>query len=237
MLATLGVVPSLSATTRPPLHRDAIVTAAVRVADAGGPAALTMAAVARELGPFTAMALYRHVASKEELLDLMLDAVTAEIPLPDAGPAGWRAALRRLALDSAAMAARHPWYATLAPTRPPLGPHTMARTEAALRALVPTGLPLGEALGHVAMLDRHVYGSAALAAGEAAMAAAHGVQDEAGLAATIRALHPAADAARYPLLAAWMRTAEGPSAAEQLARGVDFLLDGIERRITEPGRG
>ncbi len=55
---------------RPGLSADAIVTAAMQVADAEGLEAITMARVAAKLG-FTPMALYRYVASKDELLQLM----------------------------------------------------------------------------------------------------------------------------------------------------------------------
>src|SRR3954463_5292317 len=65
-----------------PLEREDIVRAAVALADEGGADALTMAAVARRLGPYTPMALYRYVLSKDGLVDLMLDHVTGEIPLP-----------------------------------------------------------------------------------------------------------------------------------------------------------
>ncbi len=62
------------------LGRAEIVAAAIGLADEEGPAALTMKAVAARLGPYSAMALYRYVHSKDGLIDLMLDAATAEIP-------------------------------------------------------------------------------------------------------------------------------------------------------------
>src|SRR3954470_22437129 len=97
------------------LSRHAIVAAAMDVADARGAAELTMAAVADRLGDYTSMSLYRYVQSKVGLVDLMLDAAIAEVPLPDPAP-GWRAALRQLGLDSWAMAHRHLWYAQLVHT-------------------------------------------------------------------------------------------------------------------------
>lgn len=101
-----------------PLERDDIVRAATAVADEGGAEALTMAAVARRLGPYTPMALYRHVMSKDGLVDLMLDAATAEIPVPAEPGPDWRADLRGIATESWAMAKRHLWFAQLVPTRP-----------------------------------------------------------------------------------------------------------------------
>src|SRR5215470_20063869 len=78
---------------RSPLDRDDIVRAGVAVADEGGADALTMAAVAGRLGPCTPMALYRHVLNKDGLVDLMLDHVTAEVPVPDEPGDDWRADL------------------------------------------------------------------------------------------------------------------------------------------------
>ena len=79
----MGTEPSIwtrpdRAPRRPLLNQDAIVRAAIEVADAGGADALTMQSVAQALGAFTPMSLYRYIYSKEGLVDLMLDAVLAE---------------------------------------------------------------------------------------------------------------------------------------------------------------
>ena len=58
------------------------MAAAIALADEAGAATLTMKAVAARLGPYSAMALYRYVYSKDGLVDLMLDAATAEVPVP-----------------------------------------------------------------------------------------------------------------------------------------------------------
>jgi AcrR family transcriptional regulator len=73
------------------------VTAAIGLADEAGAGALTMKAVAARLGPYSAMALYRYVHSKDGLVDLMLDAATAEIPRPVRPGPDWRADLEELA--------------------------------------------------------------------------------------------------------------------------------------------
>ena len=79
------------------LGREEIVAAAIALADEAGPDALTMKAVAARLGPYTAMALYRYVSNKDGLVDLMLDAATAEVPLPPQPGPDWRADLLELA--------------------------------------------------------------------------------------------------------------------------------------------
>jgi AcrR family transcriptional regulator len=212
------------------LTRAAVVRAAVSVADEAGAAGLTMAAVAGRLGEYSAMALYRYVDSKDGLVDLMLDHVVAEVPLPDPAAGDWRAQLREVALDSWAMARRHVWYAQLVHTRPPLGPNLLRRTEALLRTLTATGLDLPEALSYVQMLDRHVYAAALADAEERAMLRTYGVDDDGAFEAAVQELRQVV-AARHPLLGRWMAAPVGPTAEEQLSRGLDFLLDGIAGRI------
>lgn len=227
-----------------PLERDDIVAAAVAVADEGGERALTMAAVARRLGPYTPMALYRHVLSKDGLVDLMLDHVAAEIALPARPGDDWRADLRAVAAESWAMVKRHLWFAQLVPTRPPLGPHLMARTECVLGTLVRQGATVGEAMTYAALLDRHIFGSAQQEAEERAMRARYGLTTPERLGEAVTAARAlAAEGGRHPLLAQWMAAPEGADMDEQFALSVAFLIDGIATRLpgaapgSAPGAG
>jgi AcrR family transcriptional regulator len=90
------------------MERAEIVSAAVRIADADGVDAVSMRRLADELGVAT-MTPYTHVASKDELLDLMRDAVAAEMLLPEPLPEDWRAALRAIADRTRAAYEAHPW--------------------------------------------------------------------------------------------------------------------------------
>ncbi|GLY04309.1 TetR/AcrR family transcriptional regulator C-terminal domain-containing protein [Actinoplanes sp. NBRC 101535] len=116
-----------------PLDRERIVAAAVALADEGGLEAVSLRKVAARLeaGP---MRLYGYIAVKEELLDLMVDEVYAEI-LPEERAGDWRAALGGLAHRTRRAALRHPWLADLLGGRPALGPNGLAVTEATLAAL------------------------------------------------------------------------------------------------------
>lgn len=220
---------------RSPLERDDIVRAAVAVADEGGAQALTMTAVAKRLGPYTPMALYRYVLNKDGLVDLMLDSVTAEIPVPDAPGDDWRADLHALATESWAMVKRHLWYAQLMPTRPPLGPHLMRRTEFLLQVLVGQGLPVGEAMTYAALLDRHILGSAQQEAEELAMRRRYGLHSPQQLGEAITAARAlAAEGGRHPLLTEWMTAPSGAGMDEQFALSLAFLVEGIAARL--PGR-
>jgi AcrR family transcriptional regulator len=97
-----------------------------------------MRKLASQLG-FEVMSLYTHVSGKGDLLDGMVDAVAAEIALPDEST-GWRQDLRAIAIATHAALARHPWAAPLWATRTP-GPARLAHMEALLRALGGAGLP------------------------------------------------------------------------------------------------
>ncbi|WP_371614295.1 TetR/AcrR family transcriptional regulator C-terminal domain-containing protein [Streptomyces sp. NBC_00454] len=94
-------------TQRIPLNRDRVLRAAVTLADAIGIDALSMRRLAQELG-VVPMALYKHVANKEELLDGMADAIVGEIDPPAAG-ADWRLVVRGRILSARRVLLRHPW--------------------------------------------------------------------------------------------------------------------------------
>jgi AcrR family transcriptional regulator len=219
------------------LGREEIVAAAIALADEAGPAALTMKAVAARLGPYTAMALYRYVHSKDGLVDLMLDAATAEIPVPDQPGPDWRADLRALAAHTREMTERHPWYAVLFHTRPPVGPHMMRRLEFMLAVLTAQGASTATAMTYAALIDRHIFGSALQEAEEARISRRYGLDDEASLAAAMAAVHGlAAASGRYPHLASWLAQPTGPSPDEQFAIGLGFLIDGIARQLPDGRR-
>ena len=120
------------------LSRDEIVSAAIAVADAEGPDAISMRRIARELNA-GAMSLYWYVASKEELLDLMLDAIEAEIEVPESS-GDWRADLGAFAHRTRAALSRHMWAIEFIGTRPPSGPNDVRNLERLLSLLDETGV-------------------------------------------------------------------------------------------------
>jgi AcrR family transcriptional regulator len=216
------------------LGREEIVAAAIALADQTGAAALTMKAVAARLGPYSAMALYRYVHSKDGLVDLMLDAATAEVPVPGRPGPDWRADLEELAAQTRRMTIRHPWYAALFHTRPPAGPHMMQRLEFMLAVLAGQGATTADAMTYAALIDRYIFGSGLQEAEEARMSREHGLDDEAVLRSAMAAVHDlAAASSRFPLLAGWLAHPSGPSPEEQFGLGLGFLLDGIARCLEE----
>jgi AcrR family transcriptional regulator len=131
--------------------RAEITAAAVGLADRDGLDALSMRRVAAELGTGAA-SLYRYVETREELLDLMTDAVTGEYSLPE--PSGdWLADLVAFGEQSRAILRRHPWLAGLVITRPVLGPHGVALMEYVLTVLAPHPADMAAKLEAFAMLN------------------------------------------------------------------------------------
>jgi AcrR family transcriptional regulator len=215
------------------LGRAEIVAAAIDLADEAGLDAMTMKAIAARLGSYSPMALYRHVPGKEGLVDLMLDAATAEIPLPVEPGRDWRVDLRTLAVDTRQMTTRHPWYALLIHTRPPAGPHMMRRLEFMLSVLTGQGATVAAAMTYAALIDRHIFGSGLQEAEEARFNQRHGLDDGAKLHAALATLHQLAAAdGRLPHLTSWLAEPSGPPPEEQFGLGLDFLLDGIARRLS-----
>lgn len=123
------------------LSPDAVVAAAVAIADRDGLGSATMRRIAQALGVAT-MTLYTYVPGKAELLDLMLDAAYLQMPRRDTAGLPWRERLTAVAQENRELFAAHPWAARVCTLRPPLGPGLMAKYEHELAAF--DGLGLGE---------------------------------------------------------------------------------------------
>jgi AcrR family transcriptional regulator len=101
---------------RTTLNRDRVLHAAVALADHTGIDSLSMRNLANELG-VVPMALYKHVANKEQLLDGMVDVVIGEID-PPTGGSDWKAAIRERILSARRALLRHPWASRVIESRP-----------------------------------------------------------------------------------------------------------------------
>lgn len=89
------------------LTRDDVLRAAVELADEEGLGSVSMRNLAARLD-VVPMALYNHVANKEELLDGMSDAIVDEID-PPPGVGSWKSAVRERVLSARQVMLRHPW--------------------------------------------------------------------------------------------------------------------------------
>jgi AcrR family transcriptional regulator len=121
-------------TGRPPQHsREEITTTAIGIADREGLDAVSMRRVAADLGTGAA-SLYRYLDTRDDLLDLMIDATGAEYALPAPG-GDWLAGLLEAGEQARAIIRRHRWLASLIITRPVLGPNGLALLEHVLAVL------------------------------------------------------------------------------------------------------
>jgi AcrR family transcriptional regulator len=215
-------MPKPSKTRRSPLSKARVLQAAVALADEVGPEAFSMRSLAQELG-VVPMALYKHVANKEELLDGMVDIVFGEIELPSADR-DWRLAMRNRAMSTREALQRHSWAIGLMESRNP-GPANLRNHNAVMGCLREAGFSFDMAVHGYSVQDAYIYGFALQeqdlgfetpqSAGEAAKkrADAIGALDE------------------YPYLAEIVTklTELGYDNAVEFAWGLDLILDGLER--------
>jgi AcrR family transcriptional regulator len=225
---------------KPGLSVDAIVEAAVRIADTEGLEAVSMARVAKELG-FTTMSLYRHVTSKDELLQLMWNASAQGAESLVLEGDGWRERLRQWALIQREMMDRHPWVTQMPMAAPPLAPNSLTFVERGLETLDGTGLPDADKLRVIGLLSSYTLSEGRMAH-DAARAAAAAQAAAAGDAPAApwtfeQLLRQLVDAESYPILhrIAWTADVfDAPSGQDEEAEfrfGVECILDGVQQLI------
>jgi AcrR family transcriptional regulator len=208
--------------TRKPLSSARVLQAAVALADEGGLEAFSMRGLAQELG-VVPMALYKHVANKEELLDGMVDIVFSEIELPS-GDLDWRSAMRRRAISTREALQRHSWAIGMMESRHP-GPANLQNHNAVMGCLRKAGFPFEMAIHAYSVQDAYIYGFALQEkdlAFETPDSAAEAAQRRAQ---TIGALED------YPYLVeiATRLHESGYDNAAEFVWGLDLVLDGLER--------
>lgn len=138
------------------LSVQTITAAAIALADAEGIDALSMRRLAAQLG-VTAMSLYNHVANKDALLDLMLDAVAAQIEIPQIG-APWQGEMRRRAFSMQAMLRKHRWASPLLFSRIVLSDAILREGDATIGCLLASGFTHAQADWAKNAIDNHIYG-------------------------------------------------------------------------------
>jgi AcrR family transcriptional regulator len=208
--------------TRKPLSRERVLQAAVALADEAGLEAFSMRALAQELG-VVPMALYKHVANKDELLDGMVDSVFGEIELPPAG-LDWRSAMRRRAISTRDALIRHSWAIGMMESRHP-GPANLRNHNAVMGCLRETGFSFETAIHAYSVQDAYIYGFA-LQERDTGFE----TPDSAGEAAQRRA--ESVDALeQYPHLVEIVTKLpeSGYDNAVEFTWGLDLILDGLEQ--------
>jgi AcrR family transcriptional regulator len=208
-------------TPRQRLTRARVLQAAVALADQIGLEAFSMRGLAQELG-VVPMALYKHFANKDELLDGMVDIVFDEMTFPTEGD-DWTCVLRRRAITARESLNRHSWAIGLMESRHP-GPANLRHHNATMGCLREAGFSFEMAIHAYSIQDAYIYGFALQdkdlgfktpqSAGKAARRRAD----------RIRALDD------YPYLAEIATTLpqSGYNPADEFAWGLDLILDGLD---------
>jgi len=208
--------------TRKPLSSARVLQAAVARADEAGLEAFSMRGLAQELG-VVPMALYKHVANKDELLDGMVDIVFGEIELPS-GDLDWRSAMRRRAISTREALSRHSWAIGMMESRHP-GPANLRNHNAVMGCLRTAGFAFETAVHAYSVQDAYIYGFA-LQERDLALE----TPDSAGEAAQRRA-ETIGTLDDYPHLAEIARRLPGTGydSDVEFAWGLDLILDGLDR--------
>jgi AcrR family transcriptional regulator len=218
---------------RPGLTREAIVAAAISIADAEGISAVSIRRVASELGART-MSLYTHIESKEGLFDLMADELAAEILIPDEQlPADWREAISMIVRKEREAMQRHPWAQELAGLKTTIGPNALKHIEQSLTALDGLGVDVPTAARIVSAVDEYMLGCVI----REEMHRRHGLTPDERRATKLPHLRSMTANGDYPHIAALLALAPDlvMTGTEAFERGLTWLLDGIAQNVAESG--
>jgi AcrR family transcriptional regulator len=216
---------------KPGLNVDAIVAAAVDIANAEGLAAVSMARVAKAVG-FTTMSLYRYVTNKDELLQLMWNASADGVTEFQLDGDTWRSRLLSWAMAQREAIARNIWIVQMPMATPPLAPNSLRWMEVGLEALDDTGLDDGDKMRILGLISSHALIDARMA---------YDAQQAMGAGATpvdyTAILREVVEEDRFPQLhrVAWSGAADDPEpGGEPFAEyrfDLEVMLEGIEALV------
>ncbi|TQS42372.1 TetR/AcrR family transcriptional regulator [Cryptosporangium phraense] len=203
-----------------PLSRASIVRAAIDLADTEGLDAVSLRKVGAALGAGP-MRLYGYIATKEELLDLMVDEVYGEMPPPGAD------ALRDRALAIRDAVRRHEWFADLMGGRPQIGPNALANLDATLAAVGGADDP-ASAWRAVGAVSAYAIGAVRQEVAEGRAARVSGQSEDEWRRSVAPYLTGVLD--RYPTLAHVITSGPDEDPDATFATGLEFVLAGIRAR-------
>jgi AcrR family transcriptional regulator len=213
------------------LTRERVVAEALTLISTDGAATLSMRALATRLGVVPA-ALYRHVRSKEQLLDLVVDGVLSDVDCQTEPALTWTEQIKVLAHRLRAVLEDHPGIAGLLKTRDPLGPHSLTLAEAFLAPLQAAGLPPKQTALAFCLIYDYTLG---FALSDRTTVNEQRVQDT----ATRRKLHAffrSLPADQFPALAVLGEHIWAGHRDQRFTASLDTLLDGIESARRRSGR-
>jgi TetR/AcrR family tetracycline transcriptional repressor len=217
---------------RPRLTRERVVAEALAVIAQDGAQALTMRSLAARLGVVPG-ALYHHVGNKQQLQDLVLDGVLAEVDFHTDPSLAWSEQLKILATRLRQVLEAHPGVAGILKTRDPLGPHSLALAEAFLGPLQAAGFADREAGLAFFLLVDYTIGFAV--SSPATSVNEQRVRDTAirtQLHEFFRSLPPD----RFPALVALGEHVWVDNRDQRFTAGLQVLVDGLEHARRSPDR-
>ncbi|MET7450361.1 TetR/AcrR family transcriptional regulator [Streptomyces sp. NPDC005574] len=223
------------------LDRDRITDATVRLLDAEGLDRFSMRRLAAELN-VTAMSVYWYVDTKDDLLELALDAAFGELrlPGPDSVAEDWREQVRALATGYRALLVRHPWLSPLAGRHLNIGPNALEFSRRVQRVIRRTGLPAHGVTGAISAVFQFVYGYGTIEGHFFARVADAGVSADDYYRQAMTAVTDSPDTADAVRESRDIMAARGgDTVAEMLDRDFTFALDllvaGIEAMVRRSG--
>jgi AcrR family transcriptional regulator len=223
----IWVRPERPRSVRPALSREQIIRVALALADAEGIDAISIRRIAARL-EVSAMALYWYIERKEDVLDLMIDAVYSEVPVPQPGSRDWRSHLQEIAVQTRAMMHRHPWFASLIGHRAVLGPNALKQTDDLLGRVSQLGFDMTTSMSLLAMFNAYIVGFVLGEMGEAEAQRRTGLNKEEWQEQVAPYMHEQVIASgRYPHLAQYLVESEERPADERFLFGLTRLLEGI----------
>jgi AcrR family transcriptional regulator len=217
--------PTPSPGSRVPLSRERVLGAAVLLADEEGIESLTMRELGLKLG-VEAMSLYNHVASKDDILDGMVDFVVSEIELPS-DSVDWKEAMRRRAISAQSVFSRHPWASGLIDSRVSSGPAKLRYFDWMLGTLRRAGFTLETTARAFSVLDSYIYG---FGRQKLNMSAGRDTKPEDLAEAFLRAI----PAAAYPDLREMVveyALKSGHDESADFEFGLNLILEGLQRLL------
>jgi AcrR family transcriptional regulator len=210
---------------RRPLDQAQVVQAALALLDEVGLDELTMRRLAGQLG-VKAASLYRHVHNKDELLALLGDEISGEIPA-SSGSGSWQEQLTEIAWNVRRGLLAHRDAARVLANSPPVGPRRLRHIEAVLRVLRMTGLRDRDAARAAYHLNNFVTEFAADEARFAAYASAPG-SSRRKILAEARRQFASLPRSEYPTLVALANHLTEDAQDELFQFGIDMCLRGIQ---------
>ncbi len=211
-------------TPRAPLNRDRVLLTALALADERGVDALSMRALAAELG-FGVMSLYNHVANKDEVFEGMAELVASEIEAPATVDDDWKAAMRAIAMSAHHVLVRHPWAAGKWSNVGP-GPARLRHMEAILRCLREAGFSAETACRGFHAITTHILGFT--------LQKLDFPYESKELPKVAKAFLKELPTDEYPYFAEHVRQhIDGPNEGDSFEFVLDLILEGLERGATE----